>query len=92
MEINDEGQPVNSLPGKEQSTTDYFRTDQLTLRTCARTSLDSLGDSKGRFGIFTLGSTYHDSRLQLTTIGRTLDKEMKVTHSTAGSKKTALIF
>ena len=62
-------------------------TDQLTLRTCARTSLDSLGDSKGRFGIFALGSTYHDSRLLLTTIGRSLDKWMKVTHSTAGAEQ-----
>ena len=65
--------------------------DQLTLRTCARTSLDFLGDSKGRFRIFALGSTYHDSRLLLTTIGRFLEKWMKVTHSTAGSNRTTLI-
>ena len=61
--------------------------DQLTLRTCARTSLDSLGDSKGRFRIFALGFTYYDSSLLLTTIGRSLNKWMKATHSTAGAEQ-----
>ena len=61
--------------------------DQLTLVTCARASLDSLEDSNDRNGIFILGSNYYHLRFFLTIIERSLDKWMKVTHSTAGAKQ-----
>ena len=59
--------------------------DQQTLRTCARTSLDSLEDSKDRNEIFTLGSIYHDSRILLPAIGRTQEEWTKVAQSAAVS-------
>ena len=66
--------------------------DQHTLMTCARTSLNSFGDSKGRFGIFTLGSSYHGPRFLLSIIRRTQDQRMKVTQSALGAKQCRIDF
>ena len=66
-------------------------TDQLTLRTCARTSLDPFGDSKGRFGIFTLGSSHHGPIFFLSIIRRPQDERMKVIQSSLVQNSAELI-
>ena len=64
-----------------------WNVDQQTLVIRAKASLDSLGDSRGGNGIFTFGTTCHDTRIFLLAIGRSQNERTKVAQPAASSQQ-----